>query len=65
MIIKRLVDGSEQFLGGRAERITKADIALFREHLKEEARYRAERGASARRAEIKASASPLSELAER
>ncbi len=50
---RRLIEAG--IVAAAAERITKADIALFREHLKEEARYRAERGASARRAEIKAS----------
>lgn len=37
------------------ERITPSDIAGFRRHLEEEARYKHERGAQARRAEIKAS----------
>lgn len=38
-----------------AARVTKTDIDLFREHLKEETRLKRERGTDARRAEIKAS----------
>jgi DNA-binding GntR family transcriptional regulator len=38
-----------------AERLTVADIAVLREHLKQETRFMNERGPTARRAEIKAS----------
>ncbi len=50
---RRLIEPG--IVAAAAERITAADIAVFREQLKEEERFRSERGASARRAEIKAS----------
>lgn len=50
---RRLIEAG--IIAAAAERITPEEIAALREHLKEEARYRAGRGASARRAEIKAS----------
>ncbi|MDI7861159.1 GntR family transcriptional regulator [Rhizobiaceae bacterium n13] len=42
-------------IAAAAERLAPGDMARFHEHLREEARYKLERGASARRAEIKAS----------
>ncbi len=50
---RRLIETG--IIAAAAERIAPDDIAALREHLKEEARYRTERGANARRAEIKAS----------
>ncbi|GEO86835.1 MULTISPECIES: GntR family transcriptional regulator [Alphaproteobacteria] len=50
---RRLIEPG--IVAAAAERLTADDLARFREQLKEEARYQTERGASARRAEIKAS----------
>lgn len=50
---RRLIEAG--IIAAAADRLAPGDLAAFREHLKEEARHRAERGASARRAEIKAS----------
>ncbi|MCL6707507.1 GntR family transcriptional regulator [Pseudomonas sp. R2.Fl] len=50
---RRLIEPG--IVAAAAERITRADVAAFRDHLNEEARHKVERGASARRAEIKAS----------
>jgi DNA-binding GntR family transcriptional regulator len=40
---------------GACERVTEAEIRVFRRHLSDEARFMSERGPAARRAEIKAS----------
>lgn len=50
---RRLIEPG--IVAAAAERLTPEDIAAFRDHLREEERHKAERGASARRAEIKAS----------
>jgi DNA-binding GntR family transcriptional regulator len=50
---RRLIEAG--IIAAAAERLKPADIAQFRDQLREEERHRTERGASARRAEIKAS----------
>ncbi|KPF41143.1 GntR family transcriptional regulator [Rhizobium sp. AAP43] len=50
---RRLIEPA--IVAAAADRLTPDEIAGFRSHLEEEARYKGERGASARRAEIKAS----------
>ena len=50
---RRLIEPG--IVAAAAERITAEDIKGFRTHLEEEERYKTERGAAARRAEIKAS----------
>lgn len=50
---RRLIEPA--IVAAAADRLTPEEIAGFRAHLEEEARYKGERGASARRAEIKAS----------
>lgn len=50
---RRLIEPA--IVAAAADRLTPEEIAGFRAHLEEEARHKGERGASARRAEIKAS----------